>query len=332
MKPPVNLDLKDIIKDRPDLILIDHVLTGYRLHGKAVPYLGGTLASRIREAYHEYPLILTTTRNRFRRHSEAAQLGAIDDVVFKDDIEANPESIAMRLRGWIQGFEQLRNTKQRSLASLAKKLKGSDEESDKLKETFPVTPKRLFGGKIEEFEWSVPEAAQWINRILFRYPGILYDSLHCATILGISERAFLRVKVQNVFRNAMYVGPFANLDPRWWRDRVLTTAFAMIKKAGEEPILSASFSRAFEKLYRRKLQPSICVVTGKQHADAVCYVLRKPVLREKSLEYFPDDRPRVMERARVSFRAIKQSPEVREELFSAEGRELYRRIIKGKYN
>ena len=332
MKPPPNLDLRDVIKDKPDLILIDHVLTGYKVLGKAVPYLGGTLASRIREVYHEYPLILTTTRNRFRRYSEAAQLGAIDDVVFKDDIEVKPGSIVLILLGWIQGFEQLRKTKRRNWASLTRKLRAREEESDKLKETFPLAPKRLFRGKIGKFEWSVPEVAQWINRILFRYPGILCDSLHSATALGISETAFLRLKVQNVFRDTMYTGPFANLGPRWWRERLLATAFLLIKKAGEEPVLSTSFSRAFEKLYRTKLKPSICVVTGKEHADAVCYVLRKPVLREKSLDYFPDDRPRVMERARVSFKAIKQSPEVREELFSPEGRDLYRRIIKGKYD
>ena len=103
----------------------------------------------------------------------------------------------------------------------------------------------------------------------------------------------------------------------------------MIRKAGEEPVLAKSFSQAFEKVHHVRLEPSRCVVTGEEHADAVCYILRKPVLREKSLDYFPDDRPRVMERARVSFKAIRQSPEVREELLSAEGRELYRQIIKG---
>ena len=329
VKPPLDLELNELIRDEPDLILIDHVLTGYRVRGKAVPYLGGTLATRIREVYHEYPLILITTKNRFRKYSEAVQLGAIDDVIFKDDIEANPRLMVLKLQGWIQGFERLRKIKARNWNSLTRKLGASEDESGKLRETFPLTPKRLFGGKIGEFGWSVPEVARWINRILFRYPGIFYDSLHSATILGIAETAFLRPNVQTLFRHAKYAGPFAGMASRWWRDRILAAAFLLIRKAGEEPVLAKSFSQAFEKVHHVRLEPSRCVVTGEEHADAVCYILRKPVLREKSLDYFPDDRPRVMERARVSFKAIRQSPEVREELLSAEGRELYRQIIKG---
>jgi len=328
--PPPKLDLSDIVKDKPDLILIDYVLWSGKFGGETISYFGGTLATRIREAYKDYPVILVSRKSRFRRHGEGeGQLGAIDAVIFKDEIEENSLSVIRSLIGWIQGFEKLRRVKTRNWSSLVRTLDANATESEKLKEALPSSSKDLFRIRFTEVEWSVPEAARWIYRVLFRYPGILYDSLHAATSLGISENSFQHPKVQSIFAAAKYRGVFASLSDRWWRDRILTSAFRLIRRAKLEQVLRTSFAAAFEKIHKVRLRPSRCIVTGREHADTVCYILRKPVLHEMTLEYFPDDRPRVMDPARVSFKAIIESPEVRYELLSAEGRRQAKRILRG---
>jgi hypothetical protein len=205
-------------------------------------------------------------------------------------------------------------------------------EFDKAAATLPRTTSYFPRLSRSSPDWTAPEIARWINTVLFRYPGLLYDSLHAATALGISEDSFLHNKVQNAFQSAIYSGVFDSLAQRWWRDRLFKIGFAIVRSAQMEPILAESFAGAFRKIHKTVLTPSKCVVTGKEHADAVCYILRKPVLREKSLEYFPDDRPKIMEPARVSFKAIRESPDVKEEWFGTEGRRLYQLIVKGKYD
>jgi hypothetical protein len=55
-------------------------------------------------------------------------------------------------------------------------------------------------------------------------------------------------------------------------------------------------------------------------------VLRKPVKREFSLPYHPDSRPAVMDEARVSYKAIRESNDVFEEFFDEQHRQLVRKI------
>jgi hypothetical protein len=330
--PPLDLNIHEIVKDKPDLILIDFILWSFKIEGQSVPYLGGTLATRLREAHYDRPLILVSTKNKFRQHADTGQFGNLDDVVFKDDIEANKQVAIYRLIEWIRGYEQLKLVGANNAWNrVVKALAANRRESEKLKSIFPADQGSLISEGVAKVDWSVPGIAHWIHRVLFKYPGILYDSLYAASMLGISERSFLRGDVQKFFAPAKYNGVFANLTPRWWRDRLLTRAFSLIRSEKLEPDIPVSFRLVFAKRYRVKVTPSTCVVTGTKGADAVCYILRKPVLREASLEYSPDDRPSIMDRARVSFKAIRESPELKTEFLSAEGGRLYSKIIKGKY-
>lgn len=56
-----------------------------------------------------------------------------------------------------------------------------------------------------------------------------------------------------------------------------------------------------------QLEPSRDEETGTTPADTVCYVLGIPIRIENSLPYRPDDRPAIMDEARISFRAIRES-------------------------
>ena len=61
-------------------------------------------------------------------------------------------------------------------------------------------------------------------------------------------------------------------------------------------------------------------------ADTVCYVLGIPTRIESSLPYTPDSRPKAMDRARVSFRSIRETNDVNEMYLDDSGKELVEEI------
>jgi len=65
---------------------------------------------------------------------------------------------------------------------------------------------------------------------------------------------------------------------------------------------------------------------GEPVADAVCYILKEPVKVRNSIRYYPDDRPPVMDEARVSFRAIRESNEFDENLVDEDGRSIVNKL------
>ena len=87
-----------------------------------------------------------------------------------------------------------------------------------------------------------------------------------------------------------------------------------------------TLNRSFPKYWLREqgeeLSPSICVYKGEMYPDYICYILKKPVKTKYSLKYKPDDRPAVMDDARVSFKAIKTSSKVNFDFFDSLGREI----------
>jgi len=331
--PPVDLALdafpRERYLNRYHIILVDYVLSNYKVNDRAIPYSGATLATRVREVFRDRPVLLITTKNRFSKYVRPDSLTVVDDVIFKDDIEADVKASVAKIVGWIQGFQRLSSVKTKNWRNLIKTLGANADEAEKLKETLPPTEKAVFVGKSAKREWDAPPIARWLNRVVLGYPGILYDSLHAATLLGISEESFLSIRVQQFFRDARYSGPFKNMMPRWWRDRILSSAFELIKKYTLGRDVSETFADAFYKDSRKRLKSSVCLDTKTAHADAVCYILRKPVMRNESLEYFPDDRPRIMDTARVSFKAIREKADVQAEFFSREDQRILKQIQKG---
>ena len=88
------------------------------------------------------------------------------------------------------GFKKLRDTKPKNWENLLKAIKAPESEYDTLKLADPPVYSE------QDSKWSVSKAAKWIRDTILNYPGILYDSIHAATFLGISEGAFLRKDVQ----------------------------------------------------------------------------------------------------------------------------------------
>lgn len=328
--PPGQLSIEAIIRTKPDILLIDYELTKPETGRSAVSYQGGTLASRIRESFPDHPVVLLTresllAKREYRQIRDFMQI--FDDVVYKGNIEKEPGVARSLLISLAEGFARLRGTKAKSWKSLIRLLEAPPEAEDALRKA--GAPLRG-GAHSPTAKWRVQEAARWIRGVVLAYPGILYDTLHAATALGIGVQSFGVPNVRKLFAPAQYRGPFEPQEGRWWRVRIYDIAQRVIAAAKLSGPANAVFADAYGKRARSRLKPARCVFSNTVPADWVCYVLQKPVKRQYSLPYHPDDRPAVMDEARVSFKAIREDDRVLDELFDEQAQKLLKEIRKSK--
>jgi hypothetical protein len=331
MLAPVPMNVETILDKRPDLILVDYILTRKQPNGQMATYKGGTLASNIRELYPNHPIVLVTRRVLLEESGGApGQLGPFDMKFFKDEIRADRNRSISVLVALASGYEKLRKTMPLTWPKILRALGAEAQEAEDINETKPK-------GQISSAAtsniatWSVPEIARWILDTLFAFPGVFYDDLFAATTLGLSVQSLSKQGIESALSNARYDGVFGDMDRRWWHGRLLSQAFDIVRKAELKPPLSKSFVPAVKKVLKIEAPPSKCVYSRKPFADTVCYVLRKPVLRQYSLSYFPDNRPKVMDEARVSFSAFRNQ-EFHEEFLNSEGLHLYQELRRGAKN
>jgi len=324
IEPSPSLEVQTIVSMNPDLILVDYKLTGRLPSGGHVSYQGGTLATRLREELRDYPFILFSRREIVKRYWPMEELGAIDEIIYKEDVDKNPDEGIRKLLSLAKGFAVLRNISEKSWKNLIEALCTTPSEADLLRESSP--PFVTARARKKNIVWSVRQAASWILKTLFEFPGILYDSLYASASLGIDENSFLKRSVQGCFKEARFDGPFHEVALRWWRGRLHEEAFRLIRKAGLRPVLAESFGPALRKVMKIHVKPSICVYSGEEYADSVCYILGQPVKRKYTLEYYPDKRPASMDIARVSYKAIREDNRVQDELFNSSAQKLLRDI------
>lgn len=316
--PSPELDLDALTQPPLDLFLVDYELIKEQVGGIHASYQGGTLATAIREKVPEYPIVLITRKGLFvwernKRIIEASQ--TFDDVVYKSEIDKDPMGVIKQLMSIAEGFQILREQEKKDWKALLGVLEATEDAGRLLREAAPLP-----------LGWQVFEAARWIRNVVLAYPGILYDPLHAATALGIEKGAFLEKRVQKLMKGAKYSGIFAPPESRWWRIRLFAAAGEFTREEGIQGPINRAFAKAFQKRYGEELPLAKCVYSGETPADWVCYILKEPVKIRYSLVYHPDRRPAVMDDARVSFKAIRESNEVFDELFDAESAKLLQKI------
>jgi hypothetical protein len=152
------------------------------------------------------------------------------------------------------------------------------------------------------------------------------DDLAAATRLGISLESFQTQRVQKLMETAKYSGIFSTYKERWWRDRLFNIAQSLILKHEIQGPIFQKFGEAFNLEFKEKLDPAICVYDGTPVADWVCYILKKPVKQRNSIPYYPDNRPPVMDQARVSFKAIQESIEFDERLVDSDSYDIVKKL------
>lgn len=316
--PPT--DLAEVTNWNLDIFLIDYDLASAKVDDKLIGYSGNSLATEVRNKKPACPIVLVSRKEAITKRGLNVNTARSDlDLVFyKSDILANKEEFQREILALYDGFKQLENIYGEPWGSVLKLMGATLDESRKIREAFPP---------IEEgHTWYIPATAEWIRNVIIRYPGVLYDDLHAAARLGISQTSFLDDGVQSHFASASYTGIFNGFGKRWWADRLLQIAKEIIIRVGKDGSISQSFAEAYESLYGQSLDLSVCTVDGTPVADQICYIRREPVKRQNSILYYPDTRPPVMDAARVSTRAIRESNEFNEDLVDADSFDIVKEL------
>lgn len=308
MAPKRNIGENIDIATLPDLFLIDYELSKPYGDNPPAQYSGTTLSAAIRDAANNYPVLLLTKRSILdpvKEQEHLNELKLIDQLLFKDmlgDRESLDQTVWM-IKGLANGYQKLRQIAQRepNWDSLLDLLDARPEEAELLRLANPP----LFLQQLKSI-WNPARLAIWIRHTLIAYPGILYDPVYAATELRISVESFLSEGVQALFADAKYAGVFSPHEGRWWKQRLEKKAMHFVG----DLYFADGFVSKFQQETGTVLGPSVSIVRSEIPADAVCYVYHEPVMFEYTVAYRPDNRPPIMEPARVSFKAILQSHDV----------------------
>ena len=239
-----------VTSHNPSLAIIDYRLDTKQRSGPSATYKGTSYAAAVREYKANLPIVLLSRGSilRQRRYKSLLRdiIGAYDELILKDHIIEDAKGVVSKLISLIEGFQRLSRTRDRDWQSLLRALDAKKDESVDLIRANPP----------QEAKWRVPETARWIRSVILGYPGILYDSLHAATILGIQEKAFLSASVQEAFARSRYSGVFAGDSRRWWKRRLLLIASIIMDEAGMLGNPATQFAKAWKKLNKKTLNPS----------------------------------------------------------------------------
>jgi hypothetical protein len=137
----------------------------------------------------------------------------------------------------------------------------------------------------------------WLWDSILRFPGVVANEVAASSYLNIHQEDFQKTDLQDLFREALYGGPFAGAkEPLWWRgklDDIISTSGCSDGKVYAE-----------QKL-KRALRQSECCEDPSKSAGYYCFLSKRPVSLERSkagLPWFP----RGADLARVSLKAYEE--------------------------
>ena len=341
------LDSNEALTDSDtQMVVVDYELTRKRSDETIPGYAGGALVRALREERQDIPLVVVTRPEVFGRYSEVRSLGDTADLVFfKNTLDDAESGLGRKLVSLINGYASISKERRRkhNWKLLMEVLKASEEESMLLNETNPPigpddSPRTEdFGisdslppcGDVPFRGWTAHDVSRWVIGILFKYPGLLYDLAYASTCLGVRPRDFGVSQIQSLLVGTRYQGVFSDFGNYWWRGRLRNTAASLVEETGFRP-LHEIFVPWLRKSQSVRVAGAKCNSSGTEYADTVCYVLREPVKTAYSLAYYPDNRPSIMDVARVSYKAVKTSNRVKRRLIGRSDWDLFDAIRKGE--
>jgi hypothetical protein len=182
----------------------------------------------------------------------------------------------------------LRNRRNNSPAKILAALLGKPEYSEKIalygvgdQDRMSEIPRRATDPKKLRREVAC-FLGYWVWNSLLRYPGVLVNEIAAASYLNVHTRDFRAPKVQAVFKEALYRGPFADPKrPQWWRGKL------------DDIVARGNCADGLQLVRRkasRKARASRCYVDLSRPAGYYCIISRQPVSLENSrggLSWFP---------------------------------------------
>jgi len=214
----------------------------------------------------------------------------------------SPEHMASRVRLLAEGFVAIRGSIQKVLALRGAKrprtpaavmahIVAHEELVDKIAlygsgdqkmvaEILPFAIKR----NVAEFKRRLPcLLGYWLYDSILRFPGLLVNGTAAASYLDIKVTTFENNKeIQDVFKSALYRGPFAtDREPAWWRGQL-------------DDLLMQAKCIDGRSLVEKKLGRSVdfcpCSANRKIKAGYYCVATKQPVSLDNSkgnISWFP---------------------------------------------
>lgn len=215
---PENVDYMSIIDDvNPDLILIDHNLTEI---GTGTIKKGSTIAALIREKHPKYAIVCITGQES--NNIDSQQRSSYETVLSYDDIKDH----YLTMKSIAESYSKMKTFPPKEAKELFDLMKVPKEELIRLETILPHEIKENLNDPS-----IFSNISHWIRDVLIERPGFLYDRLWAATLLGLNESGFEKVK--ELFISAKYQGLFEDESKeRWWKSELIKTLSKQVKTSG----------------------------------------------------------------------------------------------------
>jgi len=225
---PVDLEKKLKLKiKKPDLFLVDFFLNQIPApDGRIFPDRGLTVAGRLKERYPELPIYGVSheeKRGMFDTDAQAAK-SVFDKQLTFETVQNNGAKILY----WdARDFRIIRIAKKEDIDALLSTLKAPESIKDRFHLVLPDALRQGLGTKKEGNSIAF---GRWILEKFLTTPGFLYDDLHAATHLGLTETVFRRISKNKKFNRIKYSGIFSKTSPDlWWVSELNNLVFSSPK-------------------------------------------------------------------------------------------------------
>ena len=323
--PKIPEDYQKINQCNPDLILVDFDLSIPDSDGNVIGLSGISLSTELKQKFPKSPIVLFTRKSVFDvdyYQNIQNMLFAIDLIIYKNEMFFNRKMKINDMLELLKAYSKMENIGEIDFNKILTIINAPKIDYDDIKSIKPHIDNSDTSG------WVFKRYIDWVKNTLLKYPGILYDSIHASTYLGISEDSFLKEEVQDFFKKSKYTGIFSEVNNLWWKSSLNTKAKTILYSKEKCVPLRNNFPEAYKRKFGIELSKSICIYSKKSPADWDCYILRKPVMIQYTLSYRADDRPDIMDEARISFKSIRTSNDVNDDLLDYLGKELVEKIRK----
>jgi hypothetical protein len=300
----------DSIRKNPDIILVDfQLITPEKSKGKnhlIGNFNGLDIAASLRIQHPSIPIFLYSYSGlaKLKPIQEDIADAVFDEILYKDNFLDFSQSLLDYLKIIISGYSAIiksricendeKENRKEILHKLLSAPSNSYDDIDSILAELDVD---------DSVECSFFDISSLIRKKLMRNPGILYDTLHAATFLGISEKAFK--SISDFFKSAEYQGIFSDENQYWWKSELKDLADNIMEGNELRIPHSHGFHTAWKRKYGTQLDLAQCYVSGNTPAECVCCILNKPAMIRYTFQY-PDIEYRlpVFDEKRVCFKAI----------------------------
>lgn len=205
------------LESRPkrfDLIVMDHIFS--RARGPSLKLDGASAAHLVRKVWPDVPIVCVTAMLPGRpRKLDQEDLSEYVAVYAYGELDQRLEELFAIARD----FRRLSPKRGDFRKQLVELLKTPEAERDSVTRAMPNE------FRSQAHSTTQHRVARWILGIFMQRPGFLYDRLRAATLVGLNEEGFSRV--EGIFCDALYRGPFATVTrPLWWVTGLTDVAFA----------------------------------------------------------------------------------------------------------